>query len=123
MKKSKWARFWGKVLVEYQIGLWHCCFLTFYYSRAPFPSCFELGLRFSNLRAKTGLHFAQARDKLWREAKDVFSSSTYDCALLGLGFQKLSSEFRDDVCEVEGQRHGGIVLFPVWPAVWFLVHG
>lgn len=28
-EKIQVGKFWGEVPIEYQIGLWHCCFSTF----------------------------------------------------------------------------------------------
>lgn len=75
MKKSKWARFGGKFLLNTKLDYGTVVFQHFYHSRAPFPSCFELGPRFYNPRAKRGLHFVQARDKVAGEKPYVSSPS------------------------------------------------
>lgn len=60
----------------------------------------------------------------WRRgARMAFPSSPRHTRLLGCGLQQQASEFRDDVREVEGQGHGGILLLPVRPALWLLVGG
>lgn len=67
--------FWGKFLLNTKLDYGTVVFQHFYYSRAPFPSCFELGPRFYNPRAKRGLHFVQARDKVAGEKPYMSSPS------------------------------------------------
>lgn len=94
--------------------------------RAPFPSQVSLGCRSYNLEEDStppALAQSPRRGHGRGGERVLLPVRPRRVLLLGPRVHEQGSEVRNDVRQVEGQRHRGVFLLPVWPTLGLLIRG